>query len=254
MNKLKLLTIREVQHFMSISRDTLFKHTVDQLRRQHYHLKNLRIRQLDLIKAFDKAILHSEGTNIDIDSWAKSSKETISHTFDKIVVEGTNWRGQGVGIKSLRRPLNEICHHSLHAMLCLDLLLTDAPEVGLTPTDVELRPFIERISRNVGSLSKEKFGVCPDIQIHGDLHITIIPPTVEFAIVEILKNSIKALIDRYGALDIDDAPPIEVYLKKAVEIPENVNSKRIGIGRLVLHDRGVGMSRDGANRYRITCD
>lgn len=239
--RLQLLKLRDVARFRALSRHSLLEQTVSQLRRQHDHLGTLRIRHSKVLQAFDEVISNSKVDDHEVEVWVQTSKALLTSSFDKIVADGANWNGHGVGNRSLIEPLNDICHQSLHAMLCLDLLSEDATDKGLVETDVELRLFMERIVDDVSSFSKEKFGVCPEVLVGGELQLSIIPPFVEFVTVELLKNAIKAVIDRYGALDIDDAPPIQICLQS--------NKQDVyGKGCIVVQDHGIGMPREVADR------
>lgn len=42
---------------------------------------------------------------------------------------------------------------------------------------------------------------------------TLIVPYVEFMVTELLKNAMQAVVDRYGAWDVDDAPPVLVHVE-----------------------------------------
>jgi hypothetical protein len=239
--KLQLLTVHDFFHHQSIGRHSLFKQTIAQLKRQHVYLDTLRIRRPDVLHTFVQIIDNAMLPKVNIDNWLITSKYALSQTFDRIVADGNRWNGHGVTEKTLIKPLNDICHHSLYAMLCLDLLSDDAPSLGLTVSDVDVRPFMERIVEDVSSFSKEKFGVCPEIQIKGEMDLSMVSPFIEFVTVEVVKNSIKAVIDRYGALDIDDAPPIQIILI-------NNLTKNGGIGRIVFSDHGIGMQKEVADR------
>ena len=236
MNKsLKLLTAKD----FVLSRPLLFQQTVAQFRRQQLHLNALRIRHPEVLQTFDKVIGNLINPKLDLDARVRTSKTLFTTTFHKIAADGSNWNGLGVGQKQLIQPLNDICQHSLHAMMCLDLLSEDATEKGLVISNVEVRFFMERIVEDVSRFAKEKFGVCPEIQVRGDMRISMIPPFIEFVTVELLKNAIKAVIDRYGALDIDDAPPIVILLN-----PQGGKG-----GLLAFQDHGIGMREEVADRY-----
>ena len=237
---LQLLTKTDLSHFHSLGRDCLFKHTVAQFQAQHFHLNSLRLRRPDVLLSFSEVIDNAKMKNIELDTWVHKSKTSLASTFNQIVADSSRWNGQGVMEKSMIQPLND----SLHAMMCLDLLASDASSKGLLVTRTPLRPFMQRIVEDVSSFSKEKFGVCPEISISGDLELLIVPPFVEFVTVEVLKNAIKAVIDRYGALDIDDAPPIEIHLTQG----ENSCNAVSGKNCIVFRDHGVGMQKGVADR------
>lgn len=246
MNKtLQLLTVKDFVHCPSVSRHSLFTKIVAQFERQHFYLDTLRIRHPVVLQTFERVIDNSKIPMFEMDSWVHMSKSLLTSTLDTMVADGSNWNGQGVGTKNLIQPLNDICKHTLHATLCLDLLSKDATEKGLIRSDVAVGLFMERVVEDISSFSKEKFGVCPEIQVTGDcqnMSMQVIPPFFEFIAVEVLKNAIKAVIDRYGALDIDDAPPILIHLK------ENTQSGS-GRGHIIsFQDHGIGMPKEVAER------
>jgi signal transduction histidine kinase len=108
-------------------------------------------------------------------------------------------------------------------MFALDLirgyLPTDPAREYMHVDSINLEHIISTSANNLKGLSIEKFGVFPEIAIRtsqdsaGKLFFGV-EPYVHFAFVEILKNSIQAVIDKHGELEIDnlDDPPITVDL------------------------------------------
>jgi hypothetical protein len=248
---LKLLQLKDFVRLGTApgGRIALFDQTVQQFKNQHNYLKTLRIRRPDVMRTFEQVIDSAscgphDDKKFHIDTWVTTSKTNMSKTFDKIVADGSMWNGQGVGDNALIQPLNEICRQNLYAMVCLDMLSADAPRNGMFASEVFAHDFITRIVDDVSSFSKEKFGVCPHIDVQGELKTYIIPPFIEFVVVEILKNSIKAVIYRYGALDIDDAHPIEIRLSA---IDGALNDGDIK-GSIEFRDQGIGMTDEVSRR------
>ena len=66
---------------------------------------------------------------------------------------------------------------------------------------------------NVRGFSVEKHGLAPDVVLE-DLSqgacVYMMPAFVEYAIAEVLKNAVQAMVAQYGAWDLDEAPPIQV--------------------------------------------
>jgi pyruvate dehydrogenase kinase 2/3/4 len=66
------------------------------------------------------------------------------------------------------------------------------------------------------SISKQKYGVCPEIELTGvggaNAQATVIGSYVSYIAIELLKNSVRATVERYGELNVDDAPPITVLV------------------------------------------
>ena len=229
----KLLRIHDVARCLSLGRDVLLKETRGQFTRQLSCLKSLQIRHCQAIQCFTEVIESSSYSNFDLDGWVQSSKQAFQSVFNQMEAEGAQWNGRGICNRSLVSPLNEICYHNIYAQLCLDCLSKTSNN---TPCTLELNSFLSACMEDIGSFSKEKFGVCPDINIKGELNLLVVPSYFEFAVVELVKNSIKSVIDRYGALNLDDTEePIEIMLYG--------DSKR-----MVLTDKGCGMSKDVAER------
>ena len=66
------------------------------------------------------------------------------------------------------------------------------------------------------AFAEEKFGYSPVIEAmtcSGETpadQVDLVPPYLFFTVMELLKNSVVATVDRFGILDIEDAPPIQV--------------------------------------------
>lgn len=239
---LQLLKLKDVINLHSSSKRHLLEEVTAQFRRQHSYLNKLRIRRQDVLQCFEDVVDNATKPEFDYNSWTMQSKRDMSQTFDKILADARGWHGKGVTEKSLIQPFNDMCYHNLNAMMCLDLLSHDSN--GEMVSDVAASQFIHRIIEDVSSFSKEKFGVCPEINIQGETNLRIVPPFIEFIIVEVLKNAIKAVVDRYGALDIDDADPIEIHISKTIALDNEMESGAI----IEFCDRGVGMDDAVAKR------
>jgi signal transduction histidine kinase len=66
------------------------------------------------------------------------------------------------------------------------------------------------------SISKQKYGVCPEIELTGvggvNAQATVIGSYVSYIAIELLKNSVRATVERYGELNVDECPSIKVLV------------------------------------------
>lgn len=77
-----------------------------------------------------------------------------------------------------------------------------------------LKEIVELAASDVSALSVEKFGTHPEIIIDCDHEVSplCVDYHVHYVAVELLKNSIKAVIDRVGAAQVEDSQPIVVTI------------------------------------------
>lgn len=279
-----------------------------QLDWQSSFLQTLRLKRPALIQAFEQAA--KEGASLPADpvaqdKWIKKSEKSIAHEYDRLVADGRKWGGSSIA-SSLKKSLNSLCAHSIHSQLCLSLAshFQEGESNNLSfeennETKVNLKDCVEEVFMNIGSLSKEKFGVCPSLQLelnfnkeglnststlinnelYSDVtedsfrkdkfHLICLPSVLDFVLVELIKNSVEAVIKKFGALDIEDAdggidgPLIQVQLFS--RIPENLklnwNTSAIDVYDqgssnknqqsfvLVIKDRGEGLHEELENNF-----
>jgi hypothetical protein len=186
--------------------------------------------------------------------WAAAGRAALSASFERLAADGQRWEGRlGNG---LNEPLSRVCEHSVHALMCMDLLLAalgpgpgseagagagagaggSLLAAGLVERDVDLKAMLEGvIIPDIESLTKEKFGACPDVLVRADARgntdaiaaatATAIssssssssgssgapvlaygaPSLLSFVLAELLKNGLEAVMSRHGALDLEDA-------------------------------------------------
>eukprot|EP01025_Chloroclados_australasicus_P045675 TRINITY_DN5008_c1_g1_i1.p1 TRINITY_DN5008_c1_g1~~TRINITY_DN5008_c1_g1_i1.p1 ORF type:complete len:373 (-),score=21.70 TRINITY_DN5008_c1_g1_i1:248-1366(-) len=89
-------------------------------------------------------------------------------------------------------------------------------KVNLVWENCNVYNFVRGVVEDCMAFSVEKNSTSPAVNVTGDKDLTII--TVDsylcFAIAEMLKNGMQALIRLYGAWDVDEADPIEFQISK----------------------------------------
>jgi hypothetical protein len=99
---------------------------------------------------------------------------------------------------------------------------------------VALVDSVDDILSSARALGVEKFGVHPQLDVRVGRGLRFDPaaaPLLEFAMIELLKNAFGAMVERHGALDVEDAPPVKIHLEGASQTLE----------RLLIEDFGTGM-------------
>ena len=72
---------------------------------------------------------------------------------------------------------------------------------------------------DVRGFAVEKHGIGPDIElddITDGLEVLCMPEYVRYALTEVLKNAVQALVDKHGAWDVDEAPPVRVTVQRGM--------------------------------------
>ena len=78
---------------------------------------------------------------------------------------------------------------------------------------VQVADLVRRAIDDIKGFSIEKHGAPPDVDILDEssgASALCMPPFVEYALSELLKNAVQALVDTHGAWDLDEAPPVAV--------------------------------------------
>jgi hypothetical protein len=231
--EMKWLKWRELIHRTKQERYYLIQ---DQLRIQLGDLKGLRLRYHEIIEVFDSSlqtkITHNSLNNLE-EEWTKITKFRLNHAYNKLIADGMKWTGNLSN--NLNNPLHEICRHSIYALLLLDSLEAQNEIVQMNQLTLHSVEDIE-------ALTKEKFGACPNIEIEGDFRLNYaLPSYLHFSLTELLKNSIFAVIKKYGVLDLDDAAPISISLA-----PFSGDATQ---AQLRITDCGMGMTPTELQRY-----
>ena len=228
----RLITIRDLKNITSIDFANLL---VSQFRFQSSRLSQLRFRRREINAAFKQMSstrTFEAGENDRCLHWAESSRKALSGAFERLAVDGVAWGGQLQN--SLNEQLNQLCRHSVHSLMCFDLLLSSIEYYSnsgdlresecatgkLLAYDIDLKAILEESTvPDMESLTKEKFGACPAISVvqrdmlADDDRETEKPATLpygspsllSFVMVELMKNSLEAVLNKYGVLDLDDA-------------------------------------------------
>lgn len=154
--------------------------------------------------------------------WAENCRGLLSASFERLAADGMSWGGN-LG-NNLIVPLNNVCSHSLHGLMCFDVLmaLLDYTDYGVSESGrahtvndilghrVDIKDMLRgSIIPDMESLTKEKFGACPEIAVSAPAQAPVIgcavPSLLSFVLVELLKNALEAVLNKYGVLDLEDS-------------------------------------------------
>jgi len=97
-----------------------------------------------------------------------------------------------------------------------------------------LADIVEAAISHCTAVAKQKYGVCPPIkleELEEGIDCLCAAGHVQYIVIELLKNSIRAIVDKFGVLDVDDAPPIVVTVSG--------NAAEVGLS---IRDEGGGIS------------
>ena len=166
----------------------------------------------------------------DLNGYALDLKRQLQTEVDRLVSDGNKWGGYASTPQKYRQPINEVFSHCFYTLATLDILIASSDEaVDLDGTHLLANPCDVRhltacVADDMQGLSIEKFGVCPEISILPNRADFVSPvdgvwSLLHYTCVEIVKNSIQAVIERFGELEIDDLddPPIVVDCSNANE-------------------------------------
>ena len=114
--------------------------------------------------------------------------------------------------------------------------------VNAEDCSVNLSDVLNRALADLALLSREKFSVVPPIELGavGVGRVWASEGLLHFVVFELLKNAVGATINRYGALDVDDAPPIRIAATQPMGEGGRVE--------LTISDAGEGIAADGFER------
>jgi hypothetical protein len=198
-----------------------------QLHEQHKELNRLRFKRPEVIAAFQTACSSrkfSEFGSVErlsaIDkSWVLATHKDLKKAYDNLVADATKWGGQ-LG-NNLNKPLTDLCQHCMHSLLCLDLIIAmDSENCPFSKSFKISKMISEMVLPDIEALTKEKFGICPEVTIReyfpkqeciqpgGVILPYAAPQYLEFVFVELLKNSFESVIQKYGALNIEEEEAI----------------------------------------------
>jgi hypothetical protein len=217
------------RHLRCLKKIERYPLVLQQIEKQYKDLQSVRIKRYDILEAFHGCLQNSPSSAASLDDWVKKSTSQISASHDLFVADGVKWGGKLSN--NLNYSVTEICKHSILTLLLLETLTDDDyPGDMNRSTSCSMNDFCHSLTVDIDAFTKEKFGVCPQIVIDGELLLEEIRPSlIHFSVVELLKNSIYAVIKRFGVLDLDDAGVIEIRLDPLAR-------------RLTLTDPGVGMN------------
>jgi hypothetical protein len=198
------------------------------LQQQYEYLQTARLRRYDILEAYRSCVQNPPPNSAHLDDWVKTSTDGISRSHELLVADGIKWGGNLSN--NLNSSVTNICKQTIFGLLLLETLTDDDDEKGNEANSCSMNEFCHNLTVDIDAFTKEKFGACPRIVIEGDLILEGGRPSlIHFSLVELLKNSIYAVIKRFGVLDLDEADPIMISLDPLAR-------------RLTFTDPGVGMS------------
>ena len=232
----QLLTVRCLR---GLSKPQLVSLVGNQIQQQKEHLRSLRLRHHGILKAYEESI----DFIVDANNFGNATYTCLSKAFNTFIAEGSDWKGKELS-NNLDGCVNEIAYHCVNTIMLAEILAHN-DTVPCEPLAV--RPLLLHICEDVGALSKEKFGVIPAIRIEGDLTLPLaVSSLYEYVLVEIIKNAIESVVNRYGALSVEDVDDSIVVTLQEQDTHEH---GAIPIRSLKLVDRGGGMSSQVLSRY-----
>ena len=118
-----------------------------------------------------------------------------------------------------------------------------------------LRAIVEHTADLARGMCGEKYGDAPHVSVvvdgsshpSADVEVVAVAAHVHFVLMELLKNSMKAVIDRYGVLQLHDAPPIAIALSASPASSASASSASGPFVGLRVTDTGVGLSPPAAS-------
>lgn len=215
-------------------------------KQMHNHLETMQsnsFRRKDLIQTFSQSVKTMETidpNNIkEIQKWTEETQSDLSQKFDQFVSDFNPNKALKLPF-NLNKSINLLCEQSFHTQVCLNFLLLDNDNHTeiFQGKNFKIQDCFQRATESVSSLATEKFGNIPHIKFEGETknfgsEIFFCPSLLQFTVIEILKNSIKAMIDRYGVSEIDKEESINIVF---------------GDGFFVIEDTGKGMSEEVKGR------
>jgi hypothetical protein len=229
-----MANLLRLNSLIGLTRPQLRIAIVDQMKVQREFLKMQRLRRHDIILALGD-IIDSNLSNID--NYPEFANKRIKEAFNSFVADGMKWQGKGLS-NNLDRCVNVIAYQCIHTMMLTEIMLDDTVLLA-DHTTIPLHLLVHEICEDVGALAKEKFGVAPAVEIKGELTlVNSMPSLYEYVIVELLKNSIKSVMDKYGALHVEDVDA--VLSMNLVNSPDGSSGTAQRL--LSIQDKGNGMS------------
>jgi hypothetical protein len=113
-------------------------------------------------------------------------------------------------------------------------------------------PLLHSTLPQARALCVDKHGLAPDIRVDchpTDLSLVAVESHVHFVLMELTKNALRSVIDRYGVLRVDEAPPIVVRARQVPRtlplVHSGAASTKVDTVELNVIDGGVGLGAAG---------
>ena len=225
---------------------------------QHEYLRARNFRRPSILSIFDRLAKIGQTEcaiprhDDDIAQLAQEAKEEIAVELERLVADGRQWGGHDALPLKYRDAVNAIFEHCYYSQASLDMLVASCSNEPTHPFLVKscnLKALTEHVAEDMRGLSIEKFGVCPEIVVssrgeRAGTEVAAIGPLLQFTCVEIMKNAVQSVIEKYGELEIDglDEPPITVHCSR---------NEGAGDAEWVFIDNGLGLggTRAGDNCF-----
>ncbi|CAJ0885005.1 7465_t:CDS:10 [Entrophospora sp. SA101] len=106
----------------------------------------------------------------------------------------------------------------------LNRLPSRSDYVGIICTKTNIGQAVQEAADNAKFICEEYYGLfrAPEIQLYcpDDLNFTYIPTHLSHMLFELLKNSLRAVVELSGGDDVDEYPPIKIIVSKGQEISD----------------------------------
>lgn len=101
-----------------------------------------------------------------------------------------------------------------------------------------LRRLLTSVSEDVRAFCVEKNSAAPDVEVVGGegVEVPLVVPYFEFMCSEVLKNATQAVVNRYGAWQVDEADPVRIEISEPADDPKHV--------LVSITDRGLGVPKE----------
>jgi hypothetical protein len=192
-----------------MGRKEYYNSVVSQFQNQYSYINQLAFKRNDIMKYFNELQNISVNDVTQSDKYVISSRHVLTQSFDLLISDSKKW-GKPLP-QYVQRDINELVKHIIHTLLHLDIVKdsyngdSNSCVYNIEP-NFNIRSFLtDVIIPDISAFTKEKFGVCPLVHIEGNADLKFaMPALIEYVFIELFKNSMESIINKYGALNIED--------------------------------------------------